>query len=67
MAFKIKSHKLTSEVTPVNFVKSPNTGGALEAKFLVIHYTASGPNSDIARYFARDDVNVSAHLGRPEQ
>lgn len=34
----------------------------MSAKFLVIHYTASGPSSDIAAYFKKPIAKVSAHL-----
>lgn len=44
------------------FEKSPNVGGAMKAQFLVIHYTASGPSSDIAKYFKSPAAKVSAHL-----
>lgn len=60
--YKIRNHKLAMGAGNVPFVKSPNTGGALAAKFLVIHYTASGPSFDTAAYFAKPSAEVSAHL-----
>ncbi|WP_373502203.1 N-acetylmuramoyl-L-alanine amidase [Aestuariivirga sp.] len=62
MAFKIKAHKLMNDSSAVNFVQSPNVGGKLDPRFLVIHYTASGPGSDIAAYFSKPAAKVSAHL-----
>lgn len=62
MAFRIRNNRLSTGAANVDFVRSPNVGGELDPKFLVIHYTASGPNSDIARYFSQDSANVSAHL-----
>jgi N-acetylmuramoyl-L-alanine amidase len=62
MAFRVRNHKLALGQANVNFVRSPNIGGALVAKFLVIHYTASGPSSDIPEYFSRSSARVSAHL-----
>ena len=62
MSYKVKNHRLTEGAAAVNLVKSPNTGGALVPKFLVIHYTASGPGSDIAKFFSQPSAKVSAHL-----
>jgi N-acetylmuramoyl-L-alanine amidase len=60
--YKIRSHKLAVGQAGVDFVASPNTGGALDPKFLVIHFTASGPSSDIAKYFSNRQAKVSAHV-----
>lgn len=62
MDFRIKNHRLRAGTSNVKFVASPNVGGELKPRFLVIHYTASGPDADIARYFAQENANVSAHL-----
>ncbi|MHC1548471.1 N-acetylmuramoyl-L-alanine amidase [Phyllobacterium sp. K27] len=62
MSFAVKSHRLYAGSSKIPFVPSPNMGGRLTPKFLIIHYTASGPNSDIASYFAQKSSNVSAHL-----
>ncbi len=58
MAFSIHSHRLVG----VPYLPSPNIGGALTPKFLVIHYTASGDGFDTAAYFARRAAKASAHL-----
>jgi len=62
MDFRIKNHKLCIAASNVGFISSQNIGGVLSPKFLIIHYTASGPNADIARYFSQKAANVSAHL-----
>ena len=62
MTFRVKNHRLRAGSSNVKFVGSPNIGGELKPKFLVIHYTASGPDADIARYFSQETANVSAHL-----
>ncbi|UXN59633.1 N-acetylmuramoyl-L-alanine amidase [Phyllobacterium zundukense] len=62
MNFCIKNDRLGTGMSIVNFIGSPNIGGELKAKFLIIHYTASGPEADTARYFSQDTANVSAHL-----
>lgn len=60
--FNVKNHRIAAGTTGIACVDSPNKGGKLEPRFLVIHYTASGPDADIARYFAQKDARVSAHL-----
>ena len=62
MAYRIKNHRLAEGQSNVPYVQSPNVGGALNPQFLVIHYTASGPGSDIAKYFAKPSAKVSAPL-----
>ena len=54
---KIANHKLEKAI----YLASPNIGGIMaKPTIIVLHYTASGPGND-AKYFQRDDVNVSAH------
>lgn len=60
--FKVRNHRLVAGNASVPFVKSPNVGGALKPQILVIHFTASGPGSDIAKYFTKPAAKVSAHL-----
>lgn len=60
--YRVRNHKLASGASNVPFVRSPNIGGQLVPKFLVIHYTASGPGADIPGYFAKPSAEVSAHL-----
>lgn len=62
MTYEIDEHRLRSGQTGVEFMPSPNIGGTLRPKLLAIHYTASGPASDIAGYFAKPSARVSAHL-----
>lgn len=63
MRFRIRNSRLSVVgASNVDFVASPNIGGALTPKFLIIHYTASGPSADIARYFSERSANASAHL-----
>ena len=60
--YKVRNHKLAAGASNVPFVRSPNIGGALAPKFLLIHFTASGPGADIPSYFAKPSARVSAHL-----
>jgi len=62
MSYSVNNHKLRVGASNAEFVRSPNIGGILVPQFLVIHYTASGPGSDIAKYFSSPAANVSAHL-----
>lgn len=62
MTYEVDDHRLVVDGKKVDFVKSPNIGGAMKPQFLIIHYTASGPGSDIAKYFSSSAAKVSAHL-----
>lgn len=62
MEYAVRNHRLAVGTKYVDFEKSPNTGGVMAPVFLVIHYTASGPSSDIAAYFKKPSAKVSAHL-----
>ena len=62
MSYTVKNHKLSSGGSNVEFIRSPNIGGEIEPQFLIIHFTASGPGNNIARYFAKPSAEVSAHL-----
>jgi N-acetylmuramoyl-L-alanine amidase len=58
MSLSISNHRITG----APYAPSPNSGGALGPRFLVIHYTASGPGFDTAAYFTRSAARSSAHL-----
>jgi N-acetylmuramoyl-L-alanine amidase len=58
MALSIVNHRFAG----APYVPSPNSGGALRPKFVVIHYTAGGPGFDTATYFATLAAKTSAHL-----
>lgn len=62
MEVKVLKHKLQVDGDAVPYVSSPNVGGALSPRFLLIHYTASGPAADIPNYFAKKSSKVSAHI-----
>jgi N-acetylmuramoyl-L-alanine amidase len=62
MNFRIKKDRLGIGTTDVEFVASPNVGGALKPTVLVIHYTATGPDSNVPKYFSNKANKVSAHL-----
>ncbi len=62
MMWRVRDGRLEREAGAVRFVRSPNIGGRMKPRFLVIHYTASGPGSDMAGYFSSTAAKVSAHL-----
>lgn len=62
MSYSIENDLLVVDGQKVDLVKSPNIGGKIVPQFLIIHYTASGPGSDIAKYFSNKSAGVSAHL-----
>lgn len=62
MSYSISKDLLQLDGKQVELIPSPNTGGPMRPQFLVIHYTASGPASDIAKYFSQPAAKVSAHL-----
>lgn len=60
---KIENHRLyNDDNTPANFVESPNVGGSLDAKFLVIHYTAGSSASGAVSHLTKPNGKASAHL-----
>ena len=60
---KIENHRLVlSNGTPVRFVPSPNQGGELEAKHLVMHYTAGSSAQESIDWLCSPNSQASAHL-----
>lgn len=63
MAFSIKNHRLVDSDDPVEYIPSPNVGGKIEPKFLVIHFTAGASDARAtAKYFSSKSAKTSAHL-----
>jgi N-acetylmuramoyl-L-alanine amidase len=56
--FVIKNHRLEG----VNFIASPNVGGALDPRLLVTHYTAGYDDDGAIATFQNKASKVSAHL-----
>lgn len=60
---KIINHRLhRDDGTPYPFKASPNVGGVIKPRWLVIHYTASGSASEAINWFAKRESKVSAHV-----
>ncbi|MEE8535980.1 MAG: N-acetylmuramoyl-L-alanine amidase, partial [Kiloniellales bacterium] len=59
----IKNHKLHSDTgEPVATVRSPNQGGTLTARYLVMHYTAGSSAESSIRHLTKKEARASAHL-----
>ena len=60
---KIIRHRLHEDGgAPVPFKRSPNQGGAYQAKYLIIHYTAGASAESSIRALSNPERKVSAHL-----
>lgn len=60
---QIRRHRLLlDDAAPVRYVESPNRGGALTPRFLVIHYTAGSSFEGSLSHMTRRASKASAHL-----
>lgn len=60
---QIKNHVLHSDDgNPVAEIRSPNQGGALTARYLVMHYTAGSSAESSIRHLTNKEARASAHL-----
>lgn len=60
---KITNHYLyKNDGTQIDFVPSPNIGGNLEHKFLVIHFTAGRSATESVDWLASKKAKASAHV-----
>ncbi|TVR64816.1 MAG: N-acetylmuramoyl-L-alanine amidase [Gemmatimonadales bacterium] len=60
---QVQDHRLVLDNgDPVRFEASPNQGGALKPRFLVMHYTAGRDAESSIRWLTRSDARASAHL-----
>lgn len=57
-ASRIQAHVISD----IQFRPTPNKGGPMEARYLIIHYTANGSVSQTVKQFQNDRTDVSAHL-----
>jgi N-acetylmuramoyl-L-alanine amidase len=59
---KVSAHRLLQDDgTPYRFVQSPNQGGTLRPRWLVMHYTADGGGTAVD-WFRNPAADASAHL-----
>ncbi|HEX2094553.1 MAG TPA: N-acetylmuramoyl-L-alanine amidase [Longimicrobiaceae bacterium] len=60
---KIVNHRLVlADGSPVRFVPSPNVGGALDPRYLVMHYTAGRNAQESINWLCNPQSKASAHL-----
>lgn len=59
---RVVDHRLFAGAAPVEFQSTPNRGGALEPRYLVVHYTAGRSAQATARWLCRPEAKASAHL-----
>jgi len=60
---RILRHRLSDEgAATARFIRSPNVGGPLEPKYLVIHYTAGRNADESVRWLSNAGAGASAHL-----
>jgi N-acetylmuramoyl-L-alanine amidase len=60
---RIKNHRLFDDAGgPVSFVESPNRGGVLVPRFLVMHFTAGASAASSIDHLTRRGAGASAHL-----
>lgn len=58
----IQNHKLVGGVPVIQYIDSPNRGGALVPEVLVLHYTVVWPADAAIRAFKNPATRASAHL-----
>lgn len=60
---KIRNHRLVrDDGQAVSYLASPHTGGAIQPRFLVIHYTGGSSAAGSIAWFRDPTSKVSAHL-----
>jgi N-acetylmuramoyl-L-alanine amidase len=61
---KVANHRLQADGSKftVGFTPSPNKGGAMSPKYLIIHFTAGGGAASSIEWFKNPAAKASAHL-----
>ncbi len=62
MPFSVSGHRLLEDGAPVTFVETPNQGGPVKPRYLIIHYTAGTRANGAIAHFANPAAKASAHL-----
>lgn len=60
--YEVRSDRLYSDGVPVEFRSTPNVGGTLKPRFLVMHYTAGRSHESSVAFLADPTAKASAHL-----
>lgn len=59
---RIRNHRLVDDAHTIDFIPSPNIGGIIEPRYLVVHYTAGSSVAGCIDWFKTPSSKVSAHL-----
>ncbi len=59
---KVKNHRLFDGDTQVRFEATPNKGGTVDPRYLIMHYTAGSSLASSVRHLQRPDAQASAHI-----
>ena len=59
---KVLRHRLHDDDRAVKYVRSPNVGGELRAKFLIVHFTAGSSAESSVAWLSNPGASASAHL-----
>lgn len=60
---EIKNHLLyDNKNNPVQFVDTPNKGGVIQPKYLIMHYTAGASAASSALWLSKPEAKASAHI-----
>lgn len=60
--YEVRSDRLYTDGRAVDFRQTPNVGGALKPRFLVMHYTAGRSFESSVTYLCKPEAKASAHL-----
>lgn len=59
---RVRNHRLVDQVHNIDFIASPNIGGMIEPRYLVIHYSAGINAAGCIDWFKTPSSKMSAHL-----
>ena len=62
MGYSISNHRLKKDGAAVPWKESPNHGGKLKPRFLILHYTAGPSASGAISWLTNPKAKASAHL-----
>lgn len=59
---RVRNHRLVDQAHNIDFIASPNIGGMIEPRYLVIHYSAGINAAGCIDWFRNPSSKMSAHL-----
>lgn len=60
--YEVRSDRLYADGVPAEFRLTPNVGGTLKPRFLVMHYTAGRSHESSVTFLTDPAAKASAHL-----